>query len=82
MKGNFMDNYLNKSKKMQSPATQQIHNIPISRPGPVASAAITQEDIARRAYEIYLRQGGQTEQNWLQAERELRSKKPEAAMQR
>lgn len=34
----------------------------------------TQEQIARRAYEIYLASGrkeGQSQQNWLQAEREL-----------
>ncbi len=36
----------------------------------------TQEEIAKRAYDIYLARGGQGEQaeeDWLQAERELRA---------
>ncbi|QRK08392.1 DUF2934 domain-containing protein [Archangium violaceum] len=44
-------------------------NTNTSRPGP------TQEQIARRAYELYLARGGshgRHEDDWLQAERELR----------
>ena len=36
------------------------------------SAAPTHEEIAQRAYEIYEREGGHHEGNWLRAERELR----------
>jgi hypothetical protein len=77
MKGNFMDNYLNKSKKTQPSATQQIRSTPISHPSPVSTATITRGDIARRAYEIYIEKGcqqDQNEENWLQAERELRKR--------
>jgi Protein of unknown function (DUF2934) len=35
----------------------------------------THEEIANRAYEIYEREGGHHEGNWLRAERELRSGK-------
>ena len=38
--------------------------------------AISEEDIARRAYEISLGpEGGTDEENWLRAERELRSER-------
>jgi Protein of unknown function (DUF2934) len=40
-----------------------------------ASTGPTHEQIARRAYELYLARGatdGQAEQDWVQAERELR----------
>jgi hypothetical protein len=35
----------------------------------------THEEIAQRAYEIYEREGGHHEGNWLRAERELRAGK-------
>lgn len=44
---------------------------------PTSSASPTREDIARRAYEIYKARGGTHGYDiadWLQAERELRSK--------
>jgi hypothetical protein len=34
----------------------------------------TQEEIAARAYEIYEREGGSEQENWLRAERELLSR--------
>ena len=40
---------------------------------PIATTTPAHEDIARRAYEIYVETGrpwGQSEQNWLQAEQE------------
>jgi Protein of unknown function (DUF2934) len=40
-----------------------------------AAASITEHDIARRAYDLYLARGcapGQQLEDWLQAERELR----------
>jgi hypothetical protein len=59
-------------KASQVPAPQQARDIP--RPKPAPTAAPTQEDIAKRAYEIYVKKGrpeGQSEQIWKQAEREL-----------
>jgi hypothetical protein len=56
----------------QVPVPQQAHDI--SRPKPVPTAKPSLEDIAKRAYEIYIEkgcQGGQCEQNWKQAEQEL-----------
>jgi len=47
-----------------------------SHPEPVAAALLTHEDVARHAYEIYVEKGcqqGQSEQNWLQAEQELKN---------
>ena len=51
------------------PNTAAQRNSPAPRSGP------THEQIARRAYEIFLARGGQhgnSEADWLQAERELR----------
>ena len=47
-----------------------------SYPDPVEDGAPTYEEIAGRAHQIWLEQGqpsDSAEQNWLQAERELRS---------
>ena len=55
--------------------TQPIHEI--SRPGPIVSASPTHEDIARRAYQIYVEKGrpqGQSEQIWQQAEQDIRNR--------
>jgi len=42
-------------------------------PRPEAARAITNEMIAKRAYEIYASgQGGSADENWLRAERELK----------
>ena len=60
-------------KAPQAPAPQQIRDIPRPKAAPIAAPA--QEDIAKRAYEIYLEKGcqeGQCDQNWRQAEDELR----------
>jgi hypothetical protein len=38
-----------------------------------ASSEPTHEEIARRAYEIHEREGGNHEDNWLRAERELKN---------
>jgi hypothetical protein len=56
----------------QTSAPQPIHEI--SHPRPIAAGTPAQEDIARRAYQIYLEKGrpqGQSESIWKQAEREL-----------
>ena len=39
---------------------------------PRAARTPTHDEIAQRAYEIHEREGGHHEQNWLQAERELK----------
>jgi len=89
MKGNSMGNPINKSKKPQTfvsqqpkitSAPQQVQNNPFSRPTTTstATASPSQQDIAKRAFEIYMSKGcpqGQDEQIWLEAERELRGKK-------
>lgn len=69
-----MNKYSNQSKGRHVFAAQQkLHAV---RPEPVAAALVTHEDIARHAYEIYVETGrrqDQSEQNWLQAERELKN---------
>jgi hypothetical protein len=60
-------------KEAPKSAPQQIRDIPRSRPTP--PAAPTHDDIAKRAYEIYTLKGcrdGRCEQNWKQAEQELK----------
>jgi len=54
--------------------TAKAPNAPTQNPN-TARTGPTQEQIARRAYEIFLARGGQSgnpEQDWHQAERELR----------
>ena len=60
-------------KTPQIPDPQQAHDIP--RPKLALTVKPTNKDIAKRAYEIYIEKGcqpGQCEQNWEQAERELK----------
>jgi hypothetical protein len=62
-------------KMTQVPVPQQAHDI--SRPKQVPTVTPTPQDIAERAYQIYLQmdcQQGQNEQNWLQAEQELKNR--------
>lgn len=62
------------SKITQPFVPQQVDTDPRGRA--VAVTMPIQEDIARRAYEIYLEKGcpqGQSEQNWLQAEQEMKN---------
>lgn len=69
-----MNKYSNQSKGKQIFAAQQVLNA--SHPEPVVAAMPTHEDIARHAHEIYVETGcrhGQSEQNWLQAEQELKN---------
>ena len=71
-----MNKYSNQSKGKQVFAAQQMVNA--SCPGPVVATMLTHEDIARHAYEIYVEKGcrqGQSEQDWLQAERELKNQR-------
>jgi len=84
-----MDNYTNRAKLPQSFTAGQPRNVQSapkeakqSFPRPAAAAAFKpttvskpiHEEIARRAYQIYISKGmpqGQSEQIWLQAEKEL-----------
>jgi hypothetical protein len=64
------------SAKPSTPATKEPAQAPIPSNTMSASARSTPsgDQIARRAYELYLSRGGQPgnpEQDWLQAEREL-----------
>jgi hypothetical protein len=65
---------LQQPKAAQAPAPRQID---IPRPRPVATATLTHEDIAKRAYQIYAEKGcpqGQSEENWRQAEQDIQSR--------
>jgi hypothetical protein len=69
-----MNKYSNQSKGKQVFAAQQ--RATASHPGSVVAAILTHEDIARCAYGIYVEEGrrqGQSERNWLRAERELKN---------
>lgn len=70
-----MSKYMTKSKATQMSEMQQAQKS--SHPGSVATATLTREEIAKRAYEIYVANGckeGQSEQNWLEAEQELKNR--------
>jgi hypothetical protein len=69
-----MNKYNNQSKGKQVFAAQQVLNA--SHPEPVVAAMLTHEDIAKHAHEIYVERGcqqGHNEQDWLQAEQELKN---------
>jgi hypothetical protein len=69
-----MSKYMTHSKATQMSAMQQGHKA--SPHAPVAAVMLTHEDIARHAYEIYTKKGrrqGQSEQDWLQAEQEMKN---------
>ena len=71
-----MNKYSNQSKSKQVRAAQQMLNT--SPPEPVVAALLTHEDIAKHAHEIYIEKGcrqGQSEQDWLQAEQELKNQR-------
>ncbi len=71
-----MNKYTNQSKSKQVHAAQQMRNA--SHLEPVVAAVLTHEDIARHAHEIYVEKGcrqGQSEQDWLQAEQELKNQR-------
>ena len=71
-----MNKYDNQSKGRQVFAAQQMLNA--AHAGPVAAALLTHEDIAKHAYKIYVDKGrrqDQSEQDWLQAEQELKNQR-------
>ena len=73
-----MDKCSTKSRSKRAQVAQRVPNA-LHR-GPIAVATPSHEDIARRAYEIHVAHGrrqGQSEQDWLQAEEELKSRQDE-----
>jgi len=71
-----MNKYKNQSKSKQVRAAQRMLNA--SHPEPVVAAMLTHEGIARQAHEIYVEKGcrqGQSKQDWLQAEQELKNQR-------
>jgi hypothetical protein len=69
-----MNKYLNQSEATRVLAAQQTHGD--MHPGHGVIATPTHDDIARRAYDIYVATGcsqGQCKQNWHQAENDLRA---------
>jgi hypothetical protein len=71
-----MKTFMTESKTAQTYAPQQTHGD--GHHGQTSSSMPTHDDIARRAYEIYIKNGrrqGQCERNWQQAENELRNER-------
>ena len=69
-----MSKYMTKSKTTQMSEMQQVHKAPHA--GPDTPVMPAHKDIAKRAYEIYVKNGcrqGQSEKNWYQAEQELKN---------
>lgn len=69
-----MSKYMTRSKATQMSDMQKTHKVLHS--GQVVTSVLRHEDISMRAYEIYVENGckqGQSEQNWLQAEQELKN---------
>ncbi len=70
-----MNKYNNKSKGRQVLAAQPMLNT--SHPGAVKLTILTHADIAQRAHALYLEKGcrqGQSEQDWLEAEQQLKNR--------
>ena len=70
-----MSKYMTKSKATQMSEMQQANKA--SHPGPVATTMLTHKDISKRAYKMYVENGckeGQSKQNWLQAEQEMKNR--------
>ena len=68
-----MNKYTTQSEATRTLAAQQTHDDMHTGPGVITVP--THDDIARRAYDIYVKSGqkpGQCIQNWQQAEHELR----------
>ena len=70
-----MSKYMTKSKTTQMSEMQHTNKTP--QHGLVTTTMPTHKDISKRAYEIYVKnccKQGQSEQNWLQAEREMKNR--------
>ena len=60
------------AKRVVAKTVTEVRNTPIPKIGKKKSVIVTQGDIAKRAYEIYLSgTGGSETDNWFRAEREL-----------
>jgi hypothetical protein len=71
-----MKTLTNESRTTQMYGTQQMHGEEHSVQ--TVAAMYTHEDIAKRAYEIYVKRGrrqGQSQQDWNQAEQELQNER-------
>ena len=69
-----MNKYTTQSEAKQILAAKQTHSDP--HPGHGVITMPTHDDIAKRAYDIYIKNGrrqGQCQQNWQQAEHDLRT---------
>jgi hypothetical protein len=70
-----MDKSRTISRSKGALAAQQMASVSCAEP--ITTAMPSDEDIARRAYDIYIEKGcrqGQGQENWLQAEQELKSR--------
>jgi len=71
-----MKTLTNESRTTQISGTQQMHGE--AHTGQTAVPMYTHEEIAKRAYEIYVKRGrrqGQSQQDWNQAEQELQNER-------
>ena len=53
------------------------HRLSVTPTGPILTTVLTHEEVAERAYDIYVQNGcheGQCQQNWEQAEKDLRAR--------
>lgn len=69
-----MNKYMTQSEATQILAAQQTYGD--LHPGTGVVTMLTHDDIAKRAYDIYVQNGrkqGQCKQNWQQAEHDLRT---------
>ena len=79
-KEELMNQPVTQPKATQPSSNQQTLTAP--HPGSAGTLRPTHAEIAKRAYEIYLKKGGQEghcERNWLQAEQELRTQRMPAS---
>jgi hypothetical protein len=78
-----MKTFMSETKTAKTNPTGQKYDT--LHPKQASASSPAHSDIARRAYEIYLKNGrrqGQAEKNWHQAEQELRNEKVESIIQR
>ncbi len=65
------------SKKNSSTNKTPVIQSPVVNPGRVSVEPVTEEQVRRRAYELFLQRGGfwgNPEQDWFQAEAEVRAR--------
>ncbi len=65
----------NSTVRSGSAMTTTLHPVGAQAPAPAKPVKVTREQIAKRAHDIWVKNGckhGQDEQNWLEAERQLK----------